>query len=103
MNLKSTPPAVDVNVAGILTINGGSSSIKFALFQADHALRRIGLGFLGVELEEKQNAVNAGVISTDGSRVTVRVMRTDEEWMIAKTVCRILGLPVEKEDIREKD
>jgi acetate kinase len=62
-----------------------------------------GLGFLGIELEEKQNAVNAGVISTDGSRVTVRVMRTDEEWMIAKTVCRILGIPAEKEDIREKE
>ena len=62
-----------------------------------------GLGFLGVELEEKQNAVNAGVISTYGSRVTVRVMRTDEEWMIAKTVCRILGIPAEKEDIREKE
>jgi acetate kinase len=51
-----------------------------------------GLGFLGIELEEKQNAVNAGVISTDGSRVTVWVIHTDEEWMIAKTVCGILGL-----------
>jgi acetate kinase len=51
-----------------------------------------GLGFLGIELEEKQNAVNAGVISTDGSKVAVRVMHTDEEWMIAKTVCRVLGL-----------
>lgn len=51
-----------------------------------------GLGFLGIELEEKQNAVNAGVISTDGSRVTVRVIHTDEEWMIAKTVCGVLGL-----------
>jgi prophage antirepressor-like protein len=30
-------------------------------------------------------------------------MRTDEEWMIAKTVCRILGIPAEKEDIREKE
>jgi len=56
-----------------------------------------GLGFLGIELEEKRNAVNAGVISTDGSRVTVRVIHTDEEWMIAKTVCRILGLTRERE------
>jgi acetate kinase len=51
-----------------------------------------GLGFLGIELEEKQNAASAGVISTDGSRVAVRVMHTDEEWMIANTVCRVLGL-----------
>jgi len=60
-----------------------------------------GLGFLGIELEEKRNAVNAGVISTDGSRVTVRVIHTDEEWMIANTVSRILGLTREREDDHE--
>ena len=51
-----------------------------------------GLEFLGIELEEKQNAANAGVISANTGRVAVRVMHTDEEWMIAKTVCRVLGL-----------
>jgi acetate kinase len=51
-----------------------------------------GLGFLGIELNETRNAETAGVISTDASRATVRVIRTDEEWMIAITVCRILGL-----------
>ena len=51
-----------------------------------------GLGFLGIELEEKCNAANAGAISASRSRVSVRVMRTDEELMIAKTVCRVLGL-----------
>jgi acetate kinase len=51
-----------------------------------------GLGFLGIGLEEKRNAVNAGVISAAASRVTVRVIQTDEEWMIAKTVCGVLGL-----------
>ncbi|MBZ5570128.1 MAG: acetate/propionate family kinase [Acidobacteriia bacterium] len=51
-----------------------------------------GLGFLGIELEEKQNAANAGVISAAAGRVVVRVIRTDEERMIAKTVCRVLGL-----------
>ena len=56
-----------------------------------------GLGFLGIELEEKRNAANAGVISSTASQVTVRVIRTDEEWMIAKTVCRVLGLTIEKE------
>ena len=155
----------------ILTINGGSSSIKFALFEADDPLRRIleggieriglpettlrvkgmnpednysrlltapnhavalnvlmdwieecswrealggldtlvfaggigenaptvrsricdGLGFLGIELAEKQNVANAGVISTAGSHATVRVICTDEELMIAKTVFRVLG------------
>jgi acetate kinase len=60
-----------------------------------------GLGFLGIELEEKQNLANAGVISAATSRVPVRVIRTDEEWMIAKTVCRVLGLTTEKEHKHE--
>jgi len=51
-----------------------------------------GLGFLGIELEVKRNAVNEAVISAAASRVAVRVIRTDEERMIAKTVCRVLGL-----------
>lgn len=57
-----------------------------------------GLSFLGMELNEARNAENAGVISTDASRVTVRVIRTDEEQMIALSVCRILdpGMPSEK-------
>jgi acetate kinase len=52
-----------------------------------------GLGFLGIELEEKHNAANAGVISAVSSRVVVRVIRTDEELVIANTVCQVLGLP----------
>ena len=47
-----------------------------------------GLGFLGIELEEKQNAANEGVISAASSRVAVRVIRTNEEQIIAKTVCQ---------------
>jgi acetate kinase len=41
--------------------------------------------------DESRNAENAAVISTDASRVTVRVIPTDEELMIARSVCRILG------------
>ena len=57
-----------------------------------------GLGFLGIELEEKQNKASAALISAGASRVAVRVMHTDEEWMIAKTVCRVLGLTIENEN-----
>jgi len=57
-----------------------------------------GLGFLGVELEEKRNAANEGVISAETSRVTVRVIRTDEELMIAKMVCQVLGLGPKEEN-----
>ncbi len=51
-----------------------------------------GLGFLGIELEPKLNVINEGVISRPVSRVTVRVVRTDEERVIAKSVCCVLEL-----------
>jgi acetate kinase len=57
-----------------------------------------GLGFLGIELEEKQNVANADIISKAACRVSVRVMRTDEEHMIAKMVCRVLSLGPKKEN-----
>ena len=47
-----------------------------------------GLGFIGIELNEARNAEAAAVISSDASRVTVRVIRTDEELMIARSVLR---------------
>jgi acetate kinase len=49
-----------------------------------------GLEFLGVEIDEKGNVANAAVISPANGRVVVRVIRTDEELMIAKMVCRLL-------------
>jgi acetate kinase len=53
-----------------------------------------GLGFLGIELEEKRNVACAEVISAETSRIPVRVIRTDEEWMIASMVRRVLDLTV---------
>jgi acetate kinase len=50
-----------------------------------------GMNFLGIELNDKENAANEGVISSSASRVGVRMIHTDEERMIAETVCRILG------------
>jgi len=56
-----------------------------------------GLGFLGIALDEPRNAANAAVISTDASRVAVRVIPTDEDLMIARSVRRILeAAPVTK-------
>ena len=48
------------------------------------------LEFLGVELDEPQNVANESMISTLASRVAVRVIRTDEELMIAQSVSRFL-------------
>ena len=56
-----------------------------------------GLRFLGIELEEKQNAANECIISSAVSQVAVRMIRTDEELMIAKTVCQVLRLGPDSE------
>jgi acetate kinase len=55
-----------------------------------------GLGFLGIQLEEKRNTTNEGIISAAAGRVTIRVIRTDEEIMIAKAVCCLLGLDLKR-------
>jgi len=51
-----------------------------------------GLDFLGIDLDKTRNAKTGAVISKNSSRVTVRVIRTDEELMIARSVSRVLGL-----------
>jgi len=55
------------------------------------------LAFLGIELEEERNVANASVISAAASRVTVRVMRTDEELMIARSVWNLVKTSLEAE------
>jgi acetate kinase len=57
-----------------------------------------GLEFLGIGIDERHNADGAAVISNQDSRVMVRVMHTDEEVMIAKIACRVLGLTDGKAD-----
>jgi acetate kinase len=84
-------------IGGFAAALGGLDTLVFAggIGENAPAVRaRIckGLEFLEIELEAPGNATGAGVISAAASRVTVRVIRTDEELMIAKTVCRLLGL-----------
>jgi acetate kinase len=57
--------------------------------------RRIcyGLEFLGIALDEGQNASSSPVISDDRSRVRVRVMKTNEELMIARQTHDLLRKP----------
>jgi acetate kinase len=51
-----------------------------------------GLDFLGIDLDKTRNAKTTAVISKNSSCVTVRVIRTDEELMIARSVSQVLGL-----------
>ena len=52
-----------------------------------------GLGYLGVKIDEEKNMHSRGeeiVISTPDSRVTVCVIPTDEDWMIASATMALL-------------
>jgi acetate kinase len=59
-----------------------------------------GLAFLGIELDRARNEGNADPISADVARVKVRVMPTNEELVIARSACRILGLGAKQQRIK---
>jgi acetate kinase len=68
---------------------GGLDTLVFAGGIGEHAApvrARLceGLDHLGVALDAARNAAHAAVISSDASRVTVRVIPTDEELLIAR-------------------
>lgn len=84
-------------VGGFAAALGGLDTLVFAGGMGENAppvRARIceGLGFLGIQLSDDQNAANAAVISRATSPVAVRVIRTDEERTIAQMVCRVLSL-----------
>ena len=80
------------SMAGAL---GGLDTLVFAGGIGEHApevRQRIctGLEFLNIKLDAQRNADNADLISANDAGVSVRVIPTDEEWIIAKTVCQVL-------------
>jgi acetate kinase len=84
-------------IGAFTAVLGGLDTLVFAAGIGEHAplvRARIcdGLGFLGITLHARRNAQNAALISTDASRVRVRVIHTDEEIMIARSVTRVLNL-----------
>jgi acetate kinase len=52
-----------------------------------------GLEFLGIELDAARNDAAAPVISPDAAGTRVRVVRTNEELVIAQAVCQMLSKP----------
>jgi acetate kinase len=76
---------------------GGLDTLVFAAGIGENAPRIRAqicdaLGFLGIELDPTRNAKNAPLISPGSGKVSVRVIRTDEELMIARSVTRLLHL-----------
>ncbi|MBM3978743.1 MAG: acetate/propionate family kinase [Planctomycetes bacterium] len=85
------------HIGALLAVLGGLDTLVFAGGIGENASEvraRIcdGLGFLGVHLDATQNDVNAAVISVPGAPVAVRVIRTDEEAVLARAAFRLLGV-----------
>jgi acetate kinase len=73
---------------------GGLGTLVFTGGIGEHAAPvrwRIceGLAFLGIRLDQDRNATHAPVISQEDGAVTVRVVRTDENQMIARHTHRL--------------
>jgi acetate kinase len=56
-----------------------------------------GLDCFGLKLDDALNSQSAALISTESSRVMVRVIPTDEEIMIARLSLRVLGRDAKQE------
>lgn len=76
-------------LGALATVLGGLDTLVFTGGIGEHAAHvrlRIceGLEFLGIRIDPPRNEAHAPVISQVGNPVTVRVMRTDEDLMIAR-------------------
>jgi acetate kinase len=84
-------------IGSFAAVLGGIDTLVFSGGIGEHAAplrERIcdGLGFLGIRIDPDANARQAPRISTDAAPVTVRVMGTDEESVIASETIRLLEL-----------
>jgi acetate kinase len=75
---------------------GGIDTLVFSGGIGEHAPEirdRIceGLAFLGISIDAERNRMDGPVISVPDTRVTVRVISTDEELMIARAAHRLLA------------
>lgn len=87
---------VKKSIGSLAAALGGIESLVFTGGMGENAPKvraRIceGLEFLGIKLEETRNTSNADIISTDNSRVTVRVIHTDESVTIARDTWQLIN------------
>jgi len=86
------------HLGALVATLGGLDTLVFTGGIGEHAApvrERIcaGLGFLGITIDAGRNAAHAPVISADGAPVTVRVMATDEDLMIARHTFQLITHP----------
>lgn len=83
-------------LAAFVAILGGLDILVFTAGIGEHApsiRERIcsGLQILGIGVDPGRNRLNAAVISSDDSQVTVRVMKTNENVMLARHAVDVLN------------
>jgi acetate kinase len=84
-------------IGALATVLGGVDTLVFSggIGERSAAIRaRIceGLAFLGIEVDEERNRTQAAVVSPAAGPVVVRVIPTNEEAVIARSVVRTLGV-----------
>jgi acetate kinase len=77
------------HLGALVAVLGGLETLIFTAGIGENAptvRQRIcqNMSFLGLHIDEQRNAENAAVISPENNAVTVRVMKTDEDLMIAR-------------------
>ncbi len=83
-------------IGSFTTVLGGLDTLVFSGGIGEH-LPQVrskicdNLEFLGIELDEIKNSCNEDIISTEFGKVNVRVIKTNEELIIAKLVSELLN------------
>jgi acetate kinase len=85
-------------VGALAAALGGLDALVFAGGIGENSpevRRRVceGLAFLGLTLDEQRNEASDPLISADGAAAEVRVIRTDEELVIAREAARLVARP----------
>ena len=83
-------------IGALAAAMGGLDTLVFAGGIGEHSVEARsgicdGLDFLGLNVDAGRNNRSEPVVSRDDSRVSVRVIRTDEEVVIARAAARFLS------------
>ena len=83
------------NIGALSIVLGGLDTLVFTGGIGEHSSvirSRIctGIEFLGIRVDEKKNSTHSAIISPESGEVDIRIIKTNEELMIARHTMRIL-------------
>jgi acetate kinase len=86
------------SIGALMAVLGGLDTLIFTAGIGEHSASvrgRVceGLGGFGIELDAARNTAHAPIVSRDGSAVVIRVMKTDEDLMLARHARFLLSPP----------